>query len=282
MRGLAEYVMLGRRQAIIIVLLCGFFPLLYFFSAAVVALVTLRKGRNEGLIILLWSLLPAGLLWAMGDISPLFLMTGTFALAMVLRTNSSWQLVMVLAVAIGLATQLSLIFQADYQAQIVSAVNEGAFEAQLNQGGQVQYTAQQIVDLLLSFYGAYHAFVIIICLMIGRWWQALLYNPGGFKQEFHHLRFDPRVMVVVLGLILLGLLDIPPLEDWLPLFCVVPMFAGLAIAHYMVEKKKLGTPWLVLCYLTLLMMAPVIILLGMTDSLMNLRSRLEQQDSDPD
>ena len=67
MRGLAEYVMLGRRQAIIIVLLSGFFPLLYFISAAVIALVTLRKGQAEGLILLLWSLLPAGMMWAMGD-----------------------------------------------------------------------------------------------------------------------------------------------------------------------------------------------------------------------
>lgn len=282
MRGLAEYVMLGRRQAIIIVLLCGFFPFLYFFSAAVVALVTLRKGRNEGLIVLLWSLLPAGLLWAMGDISLLFFVTGTFALAMVLRNTSSWQLVMIVAIAIGLATQLSLFIQSDYQAQILIALNEGGLEAQLNQGGQNQYTVQQIVDLLLSFYGAYHAFVVIICLMIGRWWQAVLYNPGGFRQEFHALRFDPRVMVVLLGLILGGLLDLPPLEDWLPLFCVAPMFAGLSVAHFIVAKKNLGTPWLVLSYLTLLMMAPVIILLGMTDSLMNLRSRLDQGDSDSD
>lgn len=277
MRGLAEYVMLGRRQAIIIVLLCGFFPLLYFLSAAVVALVTLRKGRNEGLIVLLWSMLPAGTLWAMGDISFMFLTTGTFALAMVLRKTMSWQVVMLLAVAIGLVTQLSLIFQSTYQAQITAVVND-SFQAQVNQGGQVVYTVEQLVNLLLSLYGAYHAFMIIICLMIGRWWQAALYNPGGFKQEFHHLRFDPRAMVVLLGLILVALMDIPPLENWMPLLCVAPLFGGLALAHYMVAKKNLGTPWLVMTYLTVLMMAPAVVLLGMTDSLIDIRSRLDQQD----
>ena len=198
MRGLAEYVMLGRRQAIIIVLLSGFFPLLYFISAAVIALVTLRKGQAEGLILLLWSLLPAGMMWAMGDSSPVFLMLGSYALATVLRKTESWQLAILLAIGIGLATQLSLVFQPEYLAQVESVVSDG-LQVQLNQGGQTEYTQEQIVDLLLSFYGAYHAFMVIICLMIGRWWQAALYNPGGFRQEFHGLRFDPRVMIFFAG-----------------------------------------------------------------------------------
>jgi hypothetical protein len=273
MRALAEYVMLGRRQAIITVLLCGFFPLLYFFSAAVVALVTLRKGRNEGLLILLWSMLPAGLLLAMGDITPLYLMTGTFALAMTLRNSLSWQMVLLVATAIGLTTQLSLVFQPGYQVQM--ELFSASLETQLNQDAQTQYTAEQIVDLGISIYGAYHALMVMICLMIGRWWQALLYNPGGFRQELHNLRIDPRIMIFLLGVILVGLMDIPPLDGWLPLFCIAPMFAGLAIAHYIVAKKAMGTPWLVLIYMTLLMMAPAILLLGMADSLLDLRKRLE-------
>lgn len=274
---MAEYVMLGRRQAIIVVLLCGFFPLLYFLSAAVVGLVTMRRGRNEGLLILLWSLLPAGLLWGMGDTTPVFLMLGTFILAMVLRQTQSWQLVILVAVVMGLLSQFSLAFQQEYRAELETLFNE-ALQAQANQGTTPQYTAQQVVDLLLGFYGAYHAFMVVICLMIARWWQALLYNPGGFQQEFHHLRFDPRTMIVLLGLILAGLLDIEPLDGWMPLLSVAPIFGGMAIAHYTVAKKKLGTLWLVLCYLTLVMMAPAIILLGMADSVMDLRKRLNRQD----
>ena len=277
MRGLAEYVMVGRRQAIIIVLLCGFFPLLYFLSAAVVGLVTLRRGQQEGLLVLLWSLLPAGTLWSLGDSSPVFLMLGTYVLALVLRRTESWQLVILLAIGLGLLTQASLLIQPEYRAQVEQVVNEG-LQAQLNQAGQAEYTAEQVVDLLLSFYGAYHAFMVTICMMISRSWQAKLYNPGGFRQEFHLLRFDPRVMILLLGLILAGLLDIPPLDGLLPLFSVAPMIAGLAIAHWIVAKKKLGTPWLVLCYLTLFMMAPAIILLGLADSVLDLRRRLDRQD----
>jgi len=127
----------------------------------------------------------------------------------------------------------------------------------------------------LSFYGAYHAIMVIVCLMIARWCQAALYNPGGFRQEFHNLRFDPRVMVVLLGLILVALLDIPPLDLWLPLLSIGPMIAGLAIAHYAVAKKGGGVIWLVMVYLTLLMMAPAIIMLGLADSVLDLRKRLD-------
>ena len=197
-------------------------------------------------------------------------------MAMALRNTLSWQLVLLLATAIGLATQLSLLVQTGYQTQIEFMVND-SLQAQLNQDAQVQYTTEQIVDLLISFYGAYHAFMVTICLMIGRWWQSLLYNPGGFQQEFHNLRIDPRVMALLLGVILVGLMDIPPLDRWLPLFCIVPMLAGLAIAHYMVAKKTMGTPWLVLIYATVLMMAPAIILLGLTDSLLDLRKRIDQR-----
>jgi hypothetical protein len=175
-------------------------------------------------------------------------------------------------------TQFSLIFQPEYQAQIEQVVNEG-LQAQLNQGEPSrEYTAEQFVNLILSFYGAYHGFMVIFCVMIGRCWQAMLYNPGGFRQEFHNLRFDPRVMVVLLGLILAGLLGVSPLNSWLPLLTIAPVFGGMAIAHYVVAKKKMGTPWLVMCYLTLLMMAPAIILLGLTDSVLDLRKRLNRQD----
>src|SRR5690554_4719040 len=111
MRTLAEYVMHGRRQAILVVLLCGFFPMLYFVSAAVVALVNLRKGWYEGFLVLLWSLLPAAVLWTMGDLSPAILMTGCMALALMLRQDGSWARIVLAAVALGLLVQFSLVLQ---------------------------------------------------------------------------------------------------------------------------------------------------------------------------
>jgi hypothetical protein len=69
---------------------------------------------------------------------------------------------------------------------------------------------------------------------------------------------------------------VEPIASWMPLFCLTPMFAGLAFSHYMVAARKMGTPVLALCYLALLFMPPVIILLGMTDSVMDLRKRIQK------
>mgnify|MGYP007113695048 CR=1 FL=1 len=34
---------------------------------------------------------------------------------------------------------------------------------------------------------------LVFGLLLGRWWQALLYNPGGFRSEFHQLRLYPAL-----------------------------------------------------------------------------------------
>lgn len=274
MRGLAEYGMLGRRQAIIVVLVSGFFPLLYFVSAAMVGLVNLRKDTNEGLIILLWALLPAGVLWALGDPSPAVLMLSVAALSQVLKRTDSWQKVILLCIGLGIAAQFSLNWQTLYVEQIQRIISD-AIDIQLNQGAELPYTSEQLVELLLSFYGAYHVFSTILSLMLARWWQATLYNPGGFKVEFHNLRFGPKAMLPVLAFILAGMMDINPFDLWLTIFCIPPTIGGIALMHYVVAQKNLGTTTLIAGYfLTVFMMAPVIIILGLLDSVLDIRKRI--------
>jgi hypothetical protein len=60
LRGLAEYAMSGRRQAATVAILFGLVPMLNVLSGSVVALVSLRHGLTEGLLVLLWAALPGG------------------------------------------------------------------------------------------------------------------------------------------------------------------------------------------------------------------------------
>ncbi|MEZ5581550.1 MAG: hypothetical protein R3F37_01045 [Candidatus Competibacteraceae bacterium] len=55
MRSLASFVMRGRSQAAMILVVAGVLPLLNLFSGAALALVTLRRGALEGLLTLLLS-----------------------------------------------------------------------------------------------------------------------------------------------------------------------------------------------------------------------------------
>src|SRR5690606_12926604 len=135
------------------------------------------------------------------------------------------------------------------------------------------YTAEQLANVMLRFYGAYHAIAVLLCLMLARWWQALLYNPGGFGQEFRALRFDPRVMLTLLALIVLGLLGAGP-DGWVPLLSIPPLVGGVAVVHALVAQRSLGGHWLALGYLTLALMYPLVIMLGLMDSVFDLRKRI--------
>ncbi|MEE4376314.1 MAG: hypothetical protein V2J55_02215, partial [Candidatus Competibacteraceae bacterium] len=62
MRSLASFVMRGRSQAAMVIVVAGVMPLLNLFSGAALALVTLRQGGREGFITLMLSTAIAGIL----------------------------------------------------------------------------------------------------------------------------------------------------------------------------------------------------------------------------
>ena len=76
MRGLAEYVMTGRRQAMIAVMLLGLIPLVNLLNPVVVGLIALRKGLQEAGIVFAWAVLPVGAWAVAGDVVPLIMLFG--------------------------------------------------------------------------------------------------------------------------------------------------------------------------------------------------------------
>ena len=65
MRGLAEFIMRGRWQALAVAVLGSGSLLFGWISAAAIALVTLRKGTASGGWLVLWAMLPAAIVAAM-------------------------------------------------------------------------------------------------------------------------------------------------------------------------------------------------------------------------
>ena len=106
MQGLAEFIMRGRRQATLVVGLSVAVPLLFWFGAVVLALVLLRRGWSEGMSVVVWGALPA-LAWALiGDPTPLLVLLGSAALALLLRQRSEWSLVVMATAPLGLVFAL--------------------------------------------------------------------------------------------------------------------------------------------------------------------------------
>ena len=76
MRGLAEFVMTGKKQAILAVGLIGLIPVLNLLSPVVVGLIMLRKGIKEAAFVFAWGILPLGAWALVGDFVPLIMLFG--------------------------------------------------------------------------------------------------------------------------------------------------------------------------------------------------------------
>ncbi len=279
MRSLAEFAMAGRRQAILAAMLLGVLPVVNFLSAPVVALVCLRHGRTEGMIVLAWAVLPA-LGWAvLGDVIPLLLLIGITVLANVLRATSSWEATLLSAIGVGIGALLGLYLRPDFlllmQQQLELVLSSPDLQGQVT-----AVPPEQMLQLLQAFFGTMLMFLALVLLMLARSWQAGLYNPGGFRDEFHRLRLSWKTAAGLLLMFTLAGLGTPVLQP-LTLFFVLPLlFAGVALVHGIAGLKKWPGAVLVIFYVALLspIMTQILVLAAITDSWYDFRSRLRPKD----
>ncbi|MBT6481083.1 MAG: hypothetical protein HOK53_04205 [Gammaproteobacteria bacterium] len=271
MRGLAEFVMKGRKQAIMAVLLLGLIPLLNLLSPVLVGLVVLRKGFQEAVQVLVWAILPIGG-WALaGDPVPLIMLLGITGLAGLLRSSESWEFTLLAAIAVGVCVEIYLRLQPAVL-DLIFLQMQPYFEANAIQGEQLD----ALRDVMTSFMGAVYMFLSIILLMLARWMQAALFNPGGFQKEFHGLRVEQNVALILVSCMMLANFEILIPQTWM-LYLVLPlMFSGIALIHAVVAAKKLSSLWLAVLYalIVLPLIANLVVLLALLDSWYDFRTRL--------
>jgi len=277
--------MRGRAQACGVALLGTFFP---FVSPATIGLVTLRKGSTEGLVILLWAALPSIVSYYFGQGSGLLTLVSVVSLLMmvvsanVLRVTSSWQATMLATMLVAIAVTLGfgLLLSAEVDL-LIAKVSEIFAEIAASQGQQQAEGQEPVVPtrpLVLGLVALMLSISAIVSLLLSRWWQAMLYNPGGFGEEFHNLRLDIRVAGGSLLAFTLLLYLPGDFRFWAELMALPLLISGLSLVHYGVKALSQGRQWLVFMYVGLVVSGPVIggllVGLGIADSILNLRLRL--------
>ena len=291
MRAIAEFIMRGRMQATLVVAGCATLPLLYWLGAAAGSLVLLRRGLKDALGVLSLGLLPALIWWLYAD-DPraLLVLLGSSGLALVLRASESWVRTLLVSVAVGVV--FSVVLGAAFAAQIemlaqalikVMPALLGETYKQLSVDEQARF-ASLIAPVLTGLIAALLQIVSVLSLIVGRHWQALLYNPGGFGREFRAIRIPLGPAMLLLALMLLG----PNLGAQMAMLtplCSVPLvFAGLALIHGLVAQKRLAKFWLVGMYVTMLvfmqLIYPLLVVLAIVDGLIDFRGRLAPKDAD--
>lgn len=275
---LANWIMGGRFNALVAAAILGFIPLIAWTSVSVVALVALRRNAAEAVWPLAGALMAATVQWNSGDVSHVGALLAAMAGALVLANTRSLAMAVVvtaLAAALYLAALVQwmperfdpvlAVFQAVFD-QLKQAGEEAAFLTQID-------LRQMVVELM----GLLTGVTALAGLLLARSLQAGLYNPGGFREEFHQLRLAPGVIFALM----LGMLLAQWLEQALivaPLLLLPLILAGVGLVHGLAGLKPDNRTSLVLFYVVFVLFAgPAIMLLvaaATMDSFIDFRKRI--------
>lgn len=278
MRALAEFIMRGRTQASVVALIGSWFPLI---SPAAVALVTLRRGTVDGLAVLLWGVLPALVAFAISDMGPLMPvvtivgMVVTLLAALLLRGSGAWLQTLMGMVAVS---ALSALVMGQLIPDPVHGVTQALGEvleqmqAQAPEGTVIQKPSEIFVIGLIAYVMAVSSFM---SLLLARWWQAMLYNPGGLQVELHQLRLKPVATLSCAAAILYCWSQGVDYQHWAGLFGFPLLVVGATIAHSVVRTRQMGGQWLILFYMVLVLASPIVLVLAVLDTWIDFRSRVE-------
>ncbi len=287
MRALSAFVMRGRFQAVAAII--GFavasfvLPPVSLLSTAMLALVALRKGAQESAWVLLLSVLAVGLTGALlsgNALSPILygvlLWAPVWPIAVVLRETRRLDWAMEAAAGLGLLGVAAVYGFVDDPSAVWWGRLQGFVHAMLENSSADFDPAVMSKSLeVFSHYmtGAMaggSVLSLILGLLIARWQQAALFNPGGFRSEFLNLRFHLAVVLAGLACMAAGLLGAGYLAEiaWnlSGVFLVLFTVGGFSIIHAVLAGKSF---WIVGVYLALLiipqLLLPLIALLGLSD-----------------
>jgi len=287
--------MRGRSQATLVAavfaVLSLIAPLVGLLSSAVIALVTLRKGAQEGLIVDAFAGFASGLLVfaALGSPQPavgfvLILWLPVWVLGLVLRQTRSLSLTVEVAALFGLlvAAGIRLLIgdPVAHWMELLEPVRLSLVKSSVIDAVVSERLAAQAARWMTGAFAATFYSQLLLALFIGRWWQALLYNPGGFGAEFRALRMHPGVAYPALGLAVAALLLDGAMWATDLLLLSAPLFflQGMAIVHGLAHTYSTHRGWLVGFYGLLLLAMPYAEMLvagfGFLDSWVDLRTRL--------
>jgi hypothetical protein len=271
-------------------------PPLSYFSGAAVSLVTLRLGVAQGLQVVIGAALVSGLILGLLTGSPLagfgfvlVLWLPLWLLSLIWRTTISlpvtllalggWAMV-ILAVIYGLVDDPASWWQQHLDKGLQPMLESAGVEADSEEG---RHLVQTMSAFMTGIVTASYILSLAVCLLIARWWQAMLYNPGGFRKEFHVLRLGRLAGAVMLALLLLASLQAGVVtmlaRDMLMVMLALFLLPGLALVHYLVAWRKASIGWLIVMYGLLLFALPqtgaVLTLLAFADVWLNIRTRLQ-------
>ena len=295
---MASFIMAGRGQAAFFVILSTLLSLILppvgLFSAAAIALITLRISWQQGLLYtFLGSVVLAIVSYLLKQDAPLGVIAGLIAwlpiviFATILSQTGSWQRTLQ---ALLTVTILGVLLFHAYQPE-----PEQFWEATLGQLKPMLQEAYKLSsseadELIRSMAGwmtgvfiAAIAVTVALSLVLARHWQAMLYNPGGFGEEFRQLRIGKVFALIIVICIVLAIVMRSSIAIEILIIAVaIFMLQGIALVHSIVHQLEMKAGWLIALYFLLfILLAQMFVLLaafGIIDNFVDFRRKLAKTD----
>jgi len=262
-----------------------------WLSAAAVALVTLVKDYRQGFMVMALatagSVAFAALIFSSPLVVTYFLLMAwlpAWMAATTLKHTVSLALSLQLMTALSLIAIVVLYFAfpgfgelwrptLELFVQQLTEQSQGQLDPQL-----LRQASETVIRLMPGLVATSILFGSIISLSLARWWQAILYNPGGFGSEFQSLDLGKSMAMVTVGIVLAAMLLVTDvLSSMLLVLSVLYLMQGLSILHAIINRKKLNVMWLYLVYVLMFVIPEVLVLIvlaGIADAWIDFRRRL--------
>lgn len=272
-------------------------PPISIVSSAAIALVTLRKGAAEGLFVLLISGLAAAVLgyYLLGNYQfalgySLVLWFPIWSISIVLREGRNLNLALDMAVLLGSVIVVGFYLYFDDPSSMWNDLINRMIEPVLTGADipvdQVRQSVKLVSRYMTGVIAAGSVSGLMLGLFLARWWQAALYNPGGFRQEFVALKTRPilaMTSLVILAVAVIGTGGIAEIAGNISiLLFVLYAFIGTAVVHVLISTVQAKRILLSIFYLIIFIIPHALLpvaLIGLTDAWLDLRSKVSNQTS---
>ena len=300
MQFLAAYIMKGRMSAMMVAsslaLLSLLLPPVSIVSSASVALVTLRRGAYEGLYVLLCACLSAAVLgyflfgsFQFALLYGLVLWLPIWMISIVLREGKHLSVAVEIAILLGIAGVVGFYLIVDDSALLWHSVLTQMIQPMLISNPDVPLDdVKQSVELFSHYMtgsiAAGTVYGLLFGLFLARWWQSVLYNPGGFREEYLSLRVSPKlasisILITVMASVMSGTIA-EICWNIVILFVVLYTFIGTSILHASfatMKMKRFMVPFLYISLVLVPHILAIIIIVGVVDVWLDLRSKISNQ-----
>jgi len=272
-RSLAKWLADNPGGAVVLTGLLGLLPLLgfgfaFFLPGAVPALIVLVRGVRAGTLVafgasglLAASMLMFGRPIPVGFIYAAWMLGPPLLLAILLAKTESLSLCLQVATLVG-AVMLVVLhvsfgdpqqFWAPFIRDLSAEMKARGLPMDLEKDG----LADTLARTLWGWVAVLTMLLAMCALFLARWWQSLPERAGSFGEEFRGLRLGLVLGIAAALVIPASLLtDQTLVGDIGRLFLGSLVIVGLAAAHRAVAQGKLGTVWLWVTYVMLVVVAP--------------------------